>query len=179
MIQNSNILKIAEIFFSEPTRTHYLIEISKKSKLAHTSVKNYLTSLKKEGIIKEILEKRGKRIFPIYTANLESLKYKQYKKVHNLDKLIHSGLVEFLRDRTMPRSIVLFGSYSRGEDVEDSDIDIFVESKKQEIGLKSFEKIINKKIELHFSEKFNSYPRELKNNILNGDVLYGYLEVFP
>ena len=157
MLQNSSITKIAEIFFNEPTKPHYLIEISKKSKLAHTSTKNYLISLKKENIIKETIEKKGKRNFPIYTANLDNANYKLYKKIYNLNKVLNLGLVDFLRDKFMPKTIILFGSYSRGEDTEDSDIDIFIESKKQDINLQQFENKLKRKIELHFNEKFNNY----------------------
>ena len=78
----------------------------------------------------------------------------------------------------MPKVIILFGSYCRGEDIEESDIDIFIESKKQEINLDRFERALKRKIEIHFNDNFNNYPKELKNNILNGCVLYGYLEAF-
>lgn len=73
---------------------------------------------------------------------------------------------------------MLFGSYLRGEDIEDSDIDIFVEAKKQNINLSIFEKKLKRKIQILFNEKFNTYSKELKNNITNGIILKGYLEVF-
>ena len=38
------------------------------------------------------------------------------------------------------------------------------------------EEKLNRKIELHFNERFASYPKELKNNIINGVVLMGFLE---
>ena len=51
MLQKCSIWKIAKVFFDEPTREHYLIEISKKSRLAHTSVKQHLLTLKALSII--------------------------------------------------------------------------------------------------------------------------------
>ncbi len=178
MLQNCSIIRILEIFFNEPTKTHYLIEISNKSKLAHTSTKKHLLSLKKDGIIKEIIEKKGKRNFPTYLANLNNDSYKNYKRLFNLMKIYNSNLINFLKDKLMPKSIILFGSYAKGEDIEDSDIDLFVESKKQEINLDKFKKEFKRVIELHFNKNLNDYPKELKNNIINGVVLYGYLEVF-
>ncbi|MFA6023487.1 MAG: nucleotidyltransferase domain-containing protein [Candidatus Pacearchaeota archaeon] len=178
MLQNCSILKIADVFFNEPTKTHYLMEISRKSKIAHTSVKNYLIELKKNKIINEEIEKRGERKFPGYKANLNEQTYKSYKCICNKEKILDSGLIEQMRDKIMPKSIILFGSFSRGEDIETSDIDLFIESKKQEINLDKFEKILKRKIQLHFNENFNNYPKELKNNIINGEILYGYLEVF-
>ena len=74
----------------------------------------------------------------------------------------------------MPKSIILFGSYSKGEDTETSDIDLFVECKSEELNLKIFEKRLERKIELHFKERFTLYPKELKNNIINGIVLHGF-----
>ena len=178
MLQECSIWNIARIFFNEPTKQHYLMEISQKSKIAHTSVKHLLTKLKKLSIIKEFSEKKGSRNFPVYKADLESKEYKKYKKIYNLINVEESGLIDFLNDNFMPNCIILFGSYFRGEDIEDSDIDLFVGCKKKEIDLNKFKRYFNKKIELHFNDNFNNYQKELKNNIINGVVLRGYLEAF-
>ena len=90
--------------------------------------------------------------------------------------LSESGLIEYLEEKLFPKVIVLFGSYRKGEDMIDSDIDLFVECKKEELNLSLFEKKLKRKIQLHFKEDFNSFPKELKNNIINGIVLYGFLE---
>jgi len=178
MLQECTILKIAEVFFYEPTKPHYLLEISKKSKIAHTSVKQCLHQLKKQSLIRESIEKRGKRSYPIYHADTNSPHYKKYKQINNVLKLEESGLINYLKDKCMPKVIILFGSYSRGEDLEESDIDLFIESKKEELELKKFERQLHRKIQLHYKENFHDYPRELKNNIINGTILSGYLEVF-
>lgn len=173
MLQTCTIWKVAGVFFNEPTRYHYLIEISKKVKKAHTSVKKHLETLKKAGIITETTEKKGKRTFPLYQANLDNKEYRHYKKIRNLEKI--NDLAQFLNDELMPKNIILFGSYARGEDIENSDIDLFLECKERKINLKRFEKLLNKKIQLHFKANFNEYSNELKNNIINGIVLKGYL----
>ena len=87
-------------------------------------------------------------------------------------------LKKFIQKKLMPNSIVLFGSYENGEDTEKSDIDLFLECKKTEISTEKFEKKLKRRIELHYNTKFNKYPNELKNNIVNGTVLYGYLEAY-
>lgn len=66
----------------------------------------------------------------------------------------------------------------KGEDVEDSDLDLFVETEKANIDVSKFEKTLKRKIQLHFKENFKKYPPELKNSIINGAVLEGYLEAF-
>lgn len=174
MLQKCSIIKVAAVFFNEPVKNHYLIEISKKSKLAHTSVKKHLTTLKNLSIIKESIEEKGNRKFPIYKANINDETYRYYKKIYNILQL--KELTKFLKDSLMPKSIVLFGSYQKGEDIENSDIDIFIECKEEKIDLTKFR--LNRNIQLHFKKNFSEYPKELKNNIINGTTLAGYLEVF-
>ena len=176
MLQKSSILRTAELFFVNPTKEHYLMDISRNIGLAHTSIKKNLKELVKVGIIREYSEKKGRRLFPVYRANVDSKLFKNYKFLHNLSALLESGLVDFIEAKALPKSIVLFGSYSRGEDTETSDVDIFVECKKEALSLKTFEKKLGRKIELHFKENFTLYPHELKNNIINGIVLSGFLE---
>ena len=178
MLQKCSILRVANVFFLEPTKHHYLIEISRKAGIAHTSVKKYLDELQESSIIIRNIEKRASRKFPLYKANINEKTYKQYKSMANLYLIKESGLIDFLADRLMPKSIVLFGSYNNGEDTEDSDIDLFVECTGQDLNLSKYEKILNRKIQLHFRKHFRELPEELKNNIINGTVLYGYLEVF-
>lgn len=176
MLQKCSIMKVAAVFFNEPVKNHYLIEISKKSKLAHTSVKKHLTTLKNISVIKESIEEKGNRKYPIYKADINNETYKYYKKIYNILQL--KEVTKFLKDNLMPNSIVLFGSYQKGEDLENSDIDIFIECKEEKIDLTKFKKQLNRNIQLHFKKNFNEYPKELKNNIINGIVLDGYLEVF-
>jgi predicted transcriptional regulator len=86
MLQKSN-MSVLEPFFQEPTKKHYLLEISRKIKLAHTSVKKSLLQLAKEELVKASIEKRGKRLFPIYEANLNSSEFKEKKKQYEQEKL--------------------------------------------------------------------------------------------
>lgn len=168
--------KTVEIFFINPTKKHYLMDISRTIGLAHTSVKRNLDKLIKLGLILESLEKKGGRKFPLYSVNSDNKLFKKYKIIYNISAILQSNLIEFIEEKLMPKSIVLFGSYQRGEDIEKSDIDLFVECKKEELDMSSFEKKLGRKIELHFNDNFNSYSKELKNNVINGIVLSGFLE---
>lgn len=178
MLQKSSISRTAETFFINPSKGQYLMDISRNVGLAHTSVKKNLKELAKLGIIRESIEKKGRRRYPVYKADINNKVFRRYKLVYNLLSILESGLVDFIEEALMPRSIVLFGSYPKGEDIETSDIDLFVESKKEELDIRSFEKKLGRKIELHFKEDFASYPKELKNNIINGVVLNGFLEAY-
>ncbi len=176
MLQNYTTWKVLSRFFEEPTKEHYLKQISRDIGLAHTSVKKHLDFLLKASIIKENVQKRGKRKFPVYSAEINGKDYRHYKSLYNITSLHDSGLIDFINDRLAPRCMVVFGSYQRGEDTEDSDIDLYVECKKENLDIKKFEKRLNRRIQLHFNDDFRSYPKELKNNIINGIVLKGFLE---
>ncbi len=178
MLQKSSMQRTLEIFYREPTKTHHLMNISKDTKIAHTSIKKNLKELTKQSIINELIEKKGSRKFPYYEANLENTEFKRLKMLYNLSLIFESGIIEFIDDELAPKTIILFGSFRRGEDTEDSDIDLFIECKREIFDLSLYEKKIGRKIELHFNEDFASYSKELKNNILNGIVLIGFLEGF-
>ena len=176
MLQKSNTLQVLKPFFIEPNKEHYLIDISRNIRLAHTSVKTNLIKLVKEGLIQEKILKKGRRRFPVYNAITNNKEFKRQKILNNIKSLYDSGFVDFLEDKLAPRAIVLFGSYRRGEDTEDSDIDIFIEGIEEEINLTVLEKEFKRKIQLHFKKDFTEYSKELKNNIINGIVLQGFLE---
>ena len=89
-----------------------------------------------------------------------------------------TGLLDYLYEKCMPDAIILFGSVSKGEDVEESDIDIFMQCKETNLKLDVFERALSRKIQIHFADDFNKLSKELRNNIMNGIVLKGYLEVF-
>ena len=171
-------LSTLDFFFQSPSKDHYLMDISRKIGLAHTSVKKNLDKLVRLGLIKETVEKKGSRKFPLYKADTSNKIFKRYKSIYNITSIIESNLIEFIEEKLAPKSIVVFGSYQRGEDAEESDIDIFVECKKEELNLSLYEKNLKRKIELHFNDNFQNYPKELKNNIINGIVLRGYLEAY-
>ena len=178
MLQNYSRWKVAQVFFNEPSKEHYLNEISRKSDLSHTSVKKHLEALIEDKIIEKKLEERGSREYPRYIANLENEDYKFYKKTDLISRLQETGLIDFLEEKLYPDCIVLFGSASRGEDIEESDVDLFLQSKEKDLDLTDFEEELNREIELHIREKFKELPEELKNNIANGITLHGFLEVF-
>jgi len=165
-----------EFFFLKPSNSHYLMDISRTIGLSHTSVKKNLVALVKSEILTESIEKKGERKFPVYKANTNNERFKSYKIMYNLTILLESGTIDFIEKILMPKSIVIFGSYRRGEDTEKSDIDIFVECAEDKLNLDNFEKKLQRKIQLHFNSDFNSYPKELKNNIINGVLMKGFLE---
>ena len=178
MLQESTTKKVLRIFFQEPTKTHYLKEISRKTGVAHTSISKILETFLEQGIITMKKEARGARLFPEYMYDFQNSSNKTLKRINNLEDLYLSGLIEEIIKKTSPMCITLFGSYEKGEDTEESDIDIFIEAEIVKIDLKEYEELLKRKIELHFNLDIKSYPKELRNNIANGTNLFGQFHLY-
>ncbi len=85
------------------------------------SVSNHLKKVQRDGLVRK---ERGS-VYSNWIAS-ESELFKAYKRNDTLIQLVESGLIQFLVDDALPDVIVLFGSASRGEDIETSDIDLFL-----------------------------------------------------
>ena len=98
--------------------------------------------------------------------------------LENLKSIYISGLTDYLHNELAGGTIILFGSYSKGEDTTTSDIDIAViERKNKMLGLEKYEKLLNRKINANFYNSWKDIHKHLKNNILNGIILYGGVEL--
>ena len=108
-------------------------------------------------------------------ANKENWNFQKSKIVYNLNFVYQSGLVEFLIEYfNNPKAIILFGSYSIGEDIESSDIDIVILSKvKKEIEFSAIEGILQRKINSMIISDINQLDKNIKNKVMNGITLYG------
>jgi len=178
MLQKDNRYKILRLFFADPLPEgigFQLREISRKVDVAPPSVKKYLTSLEKEGLI--VRAKHRIHGYPVYHSNRDSEYFRLLKRLDTVLSINESGLLKHLSDKCMPDVIILFGSAARGEDLKESDLDIFLQCKKTGLNLERFEKILERKNNLFFGS-FNKLSNELRNNILNGIILKGYLKVF-
>ncbi len=119
-------------------------------------------------------------------ANQQSPEFIKSKVIHNLNFIYQSGLVEFLNEQfNNPKAIILFGSFRKGDDISTSDIDIAIESDEVEEyktvttkELIEFENLISRKIQIHLFNR-KSVDINVFNNIANGIVLMGFLEVKP
>ncbi|NQU79725.1 nucleotidyltransferase domain-containing protein [Candidatus Woesearchaeota archaeon] len=174
MLQNYNKYRILQEFFDFPRKEFGIRAISRITEIAQPSVMNHLKSL--VGDLLVVKEKKG--LYPTYKANRDNELFKAYKRSDLLVRLCHTGLVDYLYDSCMPDVIILFGSASKGEDIEESDVDLFLICKEKKLDLKKHEEKIRRNINIFFCEDFNILSEELKNNITNGIVLKGYLKVF-
>ena len=159
-----------------PTAKLRVRQIERELKLPLPSIIRYCRELEKEGI----LRKESVSGISTYSADRASKKFLTAKRLFNIKLVFESGLIEHLVKEYFNPVIVLFGSYSKGEDVEDSDIDLYVETqKKQEFNLQKFEKILKRKIQVFNYRNIREVPNpHLSNNIINGIALNNFLEAF-
>jgi len=174
MLQNYSRYRVLQEFFDYPRNNFQMREISRRVKLSQPSVINHLTALRKEGLI--LREKKG--LYPTYRADRESEDFRLLKKQNMVLRIHRSGLLAYVEDKTRPNCIILFGSASRGEDSEESDIDIFIQAGEANLDFQKYEKSLKRRINPIFEPDIKELSKELLNNIINGQVLYGYLKVF-
>lgn len=151
-------------------------QMAKLLKVSPTAIAKSIPKLEKESLI---LKERQKNMnLSLITLNRDSKKAMQLKRAENLRLIYESGLSEFLEEELAGATIILFGSYSRGDDTVSSDIDAAVIGRKEkEIGLENFEKRLERKIILNFYPSLKEVHKELKENICNGIVLSGGIEL--
>ena len=120
-----------------------------------------------------IIKEKGMVITKVM-ANRENSDFTRLKRLHNLELIYTSSLINHLSESyNHPKAIILFGSFSRGEDIEKSDIDIAViTNKKLNLDLPKYENILKKVINLH-EVNLDKISEEFKANLLNGIVLDG------
>ncbi len=168
MALKCSILKVLEVFFKEPTQIHFIREIGRKINLASTSVANNIQEIKRM----QLIQTKKTKPFDGLIANRENEEFLFYKKIYNLYTLYE--LKEKLIDIFHPKAIVVFGSYSRGEDIESSDIDILIISKaKDEANLQNFEKKLLRKINIIIVDDLNKLDKIIQKKVKNGFTLYG------
>jgi len=140
------------------------------------AVMKALPKLEEEGLINVKQDKESKRWS--IELNRDNHKVLQLKRVDNLRQVYSSGLVDFLEKEFAGATIILFGSYARGDDTTTSDMDIAVIGRKEkEIELTNFDKILERTIIINFYPSFKEIHKHLKENLFNGVVLAGGIEI--
>jgi len=150
--------------------------IAKLLKVSPTAVSNALENLEKEKVV--AVEKQGKMNLLLIELNRNNRQVIAMKRAENLKMIYESGFVEGIFNKFPGATILLFGSYSHGEDIINSDIDIAVIGMKEEkMKLDDFEKRLEREININFYKDWKSIQKNLKNNILNGILLSGGVEL--
>lgn len=127
--------------------------------------KEYLVASKKEKVVTNVSATRNEKFVTL-------------KRAYNMYVLMKCGLLTKLKEiYEEPEAIILFGSYSKGEDISKSDIDIaIITHLHKQPDLSPFENKLKRKIVIYEMDIKKAEP-EFLNTLANGVVLSGYLRV--
>jgi len=166
------ILRLLFIKAGEPINAH---QISKIIGVSQPAVSKALPELKDKEFIKVTKDKESKRLSIELNRDHRVI---WLKRTDNLRQLYESGLIQFFYDTFYSATIILFGSYSTGEDTIRSDIDIaIIGGKDKQINLERFEKELGRVVNLNFYSSFKGLEKHFLDNLLNGIVIKGSVEL--
>ena len=154
---------IKKLFFSNTLRRWHFEDIVKESGMSRERVNYYLKQLVKKGFISRTKPK-GK--MPYYTAQRESVIFRLEKRFYGLNLLQKSGLFEHLNTLKNAKSILLFGSFARGDWDKSSDIDLFIFGDAKDFDKEKFEIELGREIQL-----FNYKDRKLMKKELDPKLI--------
>jgi predicted nucleotidyltransferase len=172
---DNNKINVLRLFFNGPGTVLHIREVARRTGLTPRGAQNILESLKNNGL----LNNRSNDIVNNYWGDYNNEIFIGLKRSLNLYSLYSTGLISMLEDfyRT-PKCIVLFGSYAKGEDTEQSDIDIAVITNMKDMpDVSKFDELLDRKISIQLITNIKKESPGFMNSMVNGIVLYGYLDV--
>lgn len=172
MFENNNTYKILKVFLSDSLEEFGLRELSRITKISPASVKTHLQILQKQNLVEQIIRRNS----PFYRAKRDSQIFKTTQKISTIYQLEISKTLDYLQETLSPKAIILYGSYSKGDAIKSSDIDLFIIGQELKVSKSKYEKILGKSLHLVFERCLNGISPELKSNIINGIILRGYLD---
>jgi predicted nucleotidyltransferase len=166
---------ILELFFNYPTKHWQFIEIKKMVNISESKISKWLHKFEKEKLILKV-KIIGK--MPYYVSNDGSSEYYNAKKLFGINMIHNSGLLNKLCT-IGAKSVILFGSFSRGDWHKDSDIDIFIYGNIDNLNLVEYRLKLDRDLHI-FSVKvrkdFEKFGEGLIKNIVSGDIITGTID---
>ncbi|MFA4887272.1 MAG: nucleotidyltransferase domain-containing protein [Candidatus Nanoarchaeia archaeon] len=168
--------EILRYLFIKTGTSFNALHLAKALHVSQPAISKALPNLEKNNLINVEKDKESKRLK--IELNRENPKIIWLKRIDNLKQIYESGLVEYLYEQYPSAAIILFGSYSFGEDTLTSDIDLaIVGSKEKNINLTDYEKVLQRKININYYTSLKEIDNNLKTNILRGITLKGWIEL--
>ncbi len=124
IFENRVCWKMLKFFLNKPTGEFYEKEVQQRTGAARASVSKWLRALEELGLIS--VTRRGR--MKLHRLNRESPVVKQLKVLSTV-----SWLLPRLKAFKGQGELYLYGSVARGDDVEESDVDILVIGKEREV----------------------------------------------
>lgn len=156
-------------FFKDCYQRINVRQYAKMRKISPPTASTLLSSYEMEGLLK--VERRDKYIY--YYANNESKLFIELSREYWRIQVEKAKILQQINDKLIADCIVLFGSFSKAEIHQDSDIDIAIFTpSKNELDFEKNE--LGRKIQLFVFKDLSSIKNnDLKKNILNGYIIYG------
>ncbi len=174
--------KVMYWFFAYPTKEVSLNDLTRLVNISKTTAHTVVLRLAEEEFLK--IQPLGK-VWRI-SCNQQHPFNTARKIPYNLELIYGSGAIEeILTAIPNPKSIILFGSYRKGDDVETSDLDLAIETLDNEevkiFNIGTMPRLgYREKVKvnlLQFSRK--KIDLNLFANLVNGIVMYGFFEARP
>ena len=160
-------LRILCLFTKGYNKELYIREVGKLLGISSRTALVTLDKLERKGILES--KTRGKiKVYTIKKISISKeyfLLTEQYKKIHFLEKShLIKEILEKLDD-ILKGIVVIFGSYAKGIQKEDSDLDLFIVGKYDEDKIKE----VGHKYGIEINIK--SYPMKIFEKEINEDIL--------
>ncbi|PIN77639.1 hypothetical protein COV15_01785 [Candidatus Woesearchaeota archaeon CG10_big_fil_rev_8_21_14_0_10_34_12] len=158
-------------FFEDNYRRINIREYARTTNISPPSASKLLDYFRNQGLLK--MEKDKNYIY--YVANKNSKIFIELSRTYWHQLIEKTGIFDYLEKELLNPLIILFGSFSKAEVTNSSDIDLAIFSiSKKSVNLEKFEKKLNRKIQsFSYKSKEEVKNKGLLNNIFNGFVLRG------
>ena len=180
MVQNKNNLEL-EIILILIKKNAYLREIAKILNESHSTILRRINNLLKENILD--YKKEGKNKIFFIKNNLRAKNYIYSAEIYKLNKLLKkfpelSVIFEDIKTFFPKGMIILFGSYAKGIPKQESDVDIYLETKNNNIKDKLQELYSKINIKIGSFDKKSLLIKEIiKNHIIIRGVEDFYIKI--
>ncbi|ODS41298.1 MAG: hypothetical protein A7315_06715 [Candidatus Altiarchaeales archaeon WOR_SM1_79] len=176
LYQDITQLRVLSHFFNNPNEEFYLRELARLLKISPMTVKRALDDLVNDNLI--IRQEKKNQI--LYQANMDSQAFKFAKISYNLAWLEKKKVVEYLLGKASGiSSIILYGSYAKGENDKHSDLDLLLICTTKKIDFHQIEKKLGIEVNI-INFMSTQWTKQAKTNrafyldiITEGIVLYG------
>ncbi len=165
---------LQELFFNQSKSWHFE-ELRKKVHIGKPQLARWLLIFEKEGVIKRI---KNYKKMPYYLPDFNNPSFKNQKRLFARKKLFDSGLLDHLSSLSKAKVVIFFGSFSRSDWYEKSDIDIFIYGDDKELNQSKYELKLKRDIQIHRAENKQDIKRieRLLPYILSGEFIKGSIQ---
>ena len=161
-------------FFNSSKHWHF-DELLKRIKISRAQLAQWLKKFEKEGLIKRVKQKKR---MPYYVQVFENPDFQNKKKLFALKQLTNSGLLNHLSILPNVKVAVVFGSFTRYDWHEKSDIDVFIYGDDSQFKQGKYELKLNRDIQVHTVKNKEGLEKinKLLPYIITGSFIKGSIE---